>query len=235
MPGRRKSALKPRGRRQARSGPGIAGLTDDLIDAYRASRITQAEIAEQLGVGREAVRRALKARGVVQTKSKNFQDRRGSCAPEGPANGPAAEPASDPAGGPATADAAALLAEADAAFLDLLRLSNEEIEAEGRRLKEYAKALHASWRQVQAYVLDVFVAEQQGRAPKMSPKVIGQVVRILQALGPNPIQHWREVVLPQQEAMAQEHELPTLRVEAMTPEDVAAIMRRHAEAGTTAS
>lgn len=235
MSGRRKSALRPRGRRQARSGPGVAGLTDDMLDAYREGRTTQTEIAEQLGVERNVVRKALAARGVVQTKTKNFQDRRWSCAPESPAGGSQAKPAPEPTDGPAADTVDALLAENDAAFLDLLRLSNQEIEAEGRHLKDYVKGLHAAWRQAQIYTLDLFLAERQGRPPRMSAKSLGQIVRILQVLGPSPIQHWRDVILPQQEAMLQKDDLPTLRIEAMTPEDVAAIMRRHAESGFTTS
>lgn len=226
MPDGNGSALKKRGRSQASSGPGIADLTDDLIEAYRQRRITQAEIADQLGVGRAVVRKALKARGAVQDKRKKFKDRRRSSAGDSPAAGAADRSAEKPTDGPTPEYTEALLAENDAAFLDLLSHSTEELEEQGRYLKDYVKTLHAAWRQLQGYTLDLFLAEQQGRMPKMSPKALGQIARILEKLGPNPVDHWATVIAPQQDAMAQSQSLETLRVEVMSPDDVAELRRQ---------
>ena len=229
MPERKKNALKKRGRSQAASGPGIAGLKDELIDAYRQRRITQAEIADQLGVGRAVVRKALKARGVVQDKRENSKDRRRSSAGDSPAAGAADRSAQKPTDGLSSDDIETLLAENDEAFLDLLRYSTEEIEEQGHQLKGYVKSLQAAWRQLGGYAIDLFVAEQQGRMPKMSPKALGQIARILEKLGPNPVDHWATVIAPQQEALAQSQGLETLRVEVMSPEEVAAIRRQQKE------
>lgn len=230
MPGGKGSAIKKRGRSQASSGSGVAGLTEELIEAYRLRRITQAEIADQLGIGRGVVQKALKARGAVQDKRENFKDRQGISAGDSPAAGPRHRSGENPTDGMTSERAVALLADNDTAFLDLLRHSTEDIETHGRLLTDYVKTLHAAWRQLQGYTLDLFLAEQQGRMPKMSPKALGQIARILEKLGPNPVDHWATVIAPQQDAMAQSQSLETLRVEVMSPEDVAAIRREHEEA-----
>lgn len=49
-------------KRRASSGPGLAGLTDNMVDLIERSQLTQAEAARLLGISKQAVFKALKAR-----------------------------------------------------------------------------------------------------------------------------------------------------------------------------
>ncbi len=210
------SGVAKRGRSQAKTGAGIAGLDDELITAYRRARITQVEIAERLGVSRETVRKALKARGIKQDRGK------GPTAATGPSDGPIAAERTDQ--GHDTSDRIAT------AIHGTLDTELQDIERYSEGLKNYVQNLQALWRQLQGAAADVFIAEKEGRLPRMSPKTIGQLARVLGAMGPNPVEHWERVILPLQTALTAADSTDILRVEVMTPEDVAAMRRAQEKA-----
>ena len=209
-------SVQRRGRSQSKNGPGLSDLTDELIDAYRNRRVTQIEIADRLGVTRAVIAKALKARGVGQDRSKpNTAGRSKSSKSPDLAKDKALSDAAIKDGQKGYEDT----------FLNILKHDQQEIEKYSKRLDGYANNLFSLWMQVQGAVADIFVAEREGRVPRLSPKVVGQLARILETLGPNPIEHWQEIVLPQQQAMAAVEGLPALKIEIMKPEDVAAVRR----------
>lgn len=241
--------IKKNGHAQAKKGMGIAGLSDGLITAYQNGSLTQNQLAEQLGVSKNTVGKALKTRGITKTIAKTKvetqpevhakQDNRHNDIEQPSAKALPADfdlqrwidRARD------DGDVEDLQAELNTAFRDILKEDVSQLNEASAALNDYVKNGHHMWRSLQGMTVMTIkgIAKGQpainldGNINYATVEKLGKLARVLDLMHPNPIEHYRTVILPQQEALRadQSEELFVLRIETMTPEDVEEIQRQH--------
>ena len=243
--------IKKNGHAQAKNGLGIAGLSDGMIKAYQNGSLTQNQIAEQLGVTKTTVGKALKARGIrrqvatgqaiVQSKVYEKDDTSHNSSVSPVEDLPLDFDLDDwIVRAKEGEDVQALQMELDTAFLDILRLDADGLRETSKALSDYVRTGHQMWRSLQGMTAMAMKGMAKGQPPVNSDgsmnyntvEKLGKLARVIDLMHPNPIQHFTDVVLPQQETLQANSadELPVLRIEAMTPEEVEEIQRQHENA-----
>lgn len=245
----KKSNIRKKGYSQATQGPGIAALSDGMIEAYKNGLLTQNQIAEQLGVKKTTVEKALKARGIKRFRAKSNTASRSSSSPQQKDLPEDKAPSTDDnqsqdfdledwiARAKESENVEALQAELNDAFLNILREDIDQLKATSDTLTEYIKTGHQMWRSLQGMTAMAMKGMANGQPPfnadgsmnYTTVEKLGKLARLIDLMHPNPVQHYATVVLPQQEALQgnDENELPILRIEAMTLNDIEDVQRLH--------